>query len=208
MRSVNETSGQKSRSFIEEARRTQIVDAASAAVAELGYARTSLARIAEKAGISKGVITYHFSSKDEILRLVVTRFFEQGWSYMEERITAQATAAGQIRAWIGSELEFFGAHRNEFLAMIEIVTNHRDSDGTRAFQSELDDEVDGLAEILRHGQQSGELRDVDPLAVANIILRCTDGVLGSWASDPEIDLTAQSAVLLDFVDHAIRREPA
>ncbi len=72
-------------------------------------------RITEQADISKGVITYHFSGKDEILREVVTRFFEQGWEYMEPRIRAERTATGQVRAWVRSELEFFGGRRTDFI---------------------------------------------------------------------------------------------
>lgn len=193
-------------SFIEQARRAQIVEAAAEVVAEVGYARTSFARIAEKAGISKGVITYHFDSKDEILRLVATQFFEQGWQHMEAQISAQETAAGQVRAWIGAQLEFFGSHRTEFLAMSDIMANHRSEDGSHAYAVELAEEVGGLTEILTQGQRDGELRQFDARSVANIILRCADGVLESWAINPELDLAAQSTVLLEFIDHAISRE--
>ncbi|MDT0495449.1 TetR/AcrR family transcriptional regulator [Streptomyces sp. NPDC012600] len=195
-------------SFIERARRAQIVEAAAAVVAEVGYAHTSFARIAEKAGISKSVITYHFSGKDEILRLVATQFFGQGWQYMEARIAAQETAAGQVRAWIESELDFFGAHRTEFLAMRDIMANHRSEDGSYAYTDELAEEVDGLAEILARGQRDGELRPFDARGVADIILRCASGVLESWAMDPGTDLKGQTAVLLDFIDHAIGKDPA
>ncbi|GGU98656.1 TetR family transcriptional regulator [Actinomadura cremea] len=207
MSSNNEPSGRKPRSFIEQARRAQIVAAAVQVVAEAGYANASLARIAEQAGISKGVITYHFSGKDEILRLVVTGFFERAWSHMEARIAAEPTALGQVRAWIGAQLEYFDAHRAEFLAMSEIVHNHRGEDGAPAYAAEMDEEVGGLAEILARGQRDGEFRAFDPRGVANIILRCADGVLGSWAGDPAVDLPGQSADLLDFIDHAIRSAP-
>ncbi|ACZ31097.1 transcriptional regulator, TetR family [Xylanimonas cellulosilytica DSM 15894] len=206
MRSKQEDPGRAKPSFIEQARRAQIVEAAAEVVAEVGYARTSFARIAAKAGISKGVITYHFDSKDEILRLVATEFFAEGWRYIEARIAAEETAAGQVRAWIGSELEFFGAHRTRFLAMSDIIANHRTEDGSHAYASELAEEVDGLTEILRRGQHDGELRPFDARSVANIILRCTTGVLETWATNPETDLEAESVVLLDFIDHAIGRK--
>ncbi|WP_106402007.1 TetR/AcrR family transcriptional regulator [Actinocorallia populi] len=194
------------RSFIEQARRAQIIEAATQVVAEAGYAHASLARIAEQADISKSVITYHFSGKDEILRLMVTRFFEQGWEYMRVRIDKEGTARGRVRAWIGSQMEFFGEHRAEFLAMSEIVTNHRAPDGSHAFADGMAEEVDGLAEILARGQREGELREFDARGVANIILRCADGVLGSWAVDGGVDLPGQTAALLDFIDHAIKKE--
>lgn len=198
--------GQKPASFIEQARREQIVVAAAETVAEFGYAQASLARIAATAGISKGVITYHFKSKDEVLRLVVTSFFDQAWAYMEPRITAQETAVGQIQAWIRTELEYFGSHRTEFLAMSDIVANHRDADGDHAFADEFDEEVTGLTDILIQGQHDGHLRTFDVVSVANIILRCLEGVLTSWAVEPSVNLDKQIPVLLDFIDHAIRAE--
>ncbi|MBE1531035.1 TetR/AcrR family transcriptional regulator [Actinomadura algeriensis] len=201
------STGRKRRSFIERARRAQIVEAAALVVAEAGYANTSLSRIAEKADISKSVISYHFSGKDELLRSMVTEFFERGWARMEERISAEPTAAGQVRAWIGAQLDYFDAHRTEFLAMSEIVANHRGDDGAPAYAGEMAEEVDGLAEILARGQRDGEFRAFDPRGVANIILRCADGVLGSWATGDGVDLPAQSAALLDFIDHAIRSGP-
>ncbi len=172
----------------------------------MGYTNTSLARIAEHADISKSVITYHFSGKDELLRLVATQFFERAWQHMETQIVARDTAAGQVEAWIGSQLEFFHEHRTEFLAMSEIVTNHREPDGSHAFAREVAEEVDGLAEILARGQRDQEFRSFDTRRVATIILRAADGVLGSWAMDETVDLPQQTAALLDFIDHAIRRE--
>lgn len=199
---------QKDFSFIEQARRAQILEAAEQTVARLGYARTSLARIAETAGISKGVITYHFATKDAILRLVVTRFFDQAWDYMEDRILAEDTAVGQLRAWIGAELEYFATHRTEFLAMSYIVTNHRHQDGTPTFSENSEEEITGLSDILFQGQQDGELRQFNPRSTAQIILRTVDGVLSSWALDTTTDLREQTRVLLDFIYHAIRAEPS
>lgn len=204
MKPINESSGSNPRTFIEQARRAQVVEAAAQVVAEAGYARASLARIAEHAGISKGVLTYHFSSKDEILREVVTGFFNRGWERMEARIEAEETAIGKVRAWIGAELDFFAGHRVEFLAMSDIVANHRGQDGEHAYAGEFAEELDGLTEILAAGQAAGELRDFDPRVVAGIIVRCTDGVLTAWALDATVDLSAQAAELLNFIDHAIR----
>lgn len=208
MKKDHEPGEQKNLSFIEQARRAQIVEAAGATVAEVGYAQTSLARIADTAGISKGVITYHFATKDEILRMVATQFFDNAWEYMEERIMAQDTAAGQLRAWLGAELEYFGTHRTEFLAMSDVVANHRGGDGSHAFVDEFEEEITGLSDILSQGQQEDQFREFETRSVAKIILRTIDGVLTSWALDPTIDLPEQTLVLLDFIDHAIRAEPS
>lgn len=195
------------RTFTEEARREQIVAAAAATVAEVGYARASLARIAERAGISKSVISYHFDGKDDLLAQVAGVFFEQAWAHMAPRIDAAESAVEKVAAWISAELEYFAAHRERFLAMSEVVMNHRAPDGSRPFASDEDEEIDGMSEILAVGQAAGELRDFDVREVAVMVIRCMEGVIGAWTVDEEVDLLAQSRALVDFVLHAIGAEP-
>lgn len=206
MSSESEPSVQRRRSFIEEARRAQILVAAAEVVAESGYQAATLARIAAHAQISKSVISYHFDGKEEILRLVAEQFFDRAWAYMEQQLAESSAASFQVAMWVGAQLDFFGQHRADFLATSEIVLNHRLADGSRPFLELEADEVSELAKILARGQEAGEFRSFDPLSVSNIILRSVDGVLGSWATDESIDLELQKHVLLEFIDHAIRKE--
>ncbi|HEX5408105.1 MAG TPA: helix-turn-helix domain-containing protein, partial [Pseudonocardiaceae bacterium] len=69
MRSNNEPSG---RTFADEARRKQLVECAIEVIAEQGFAQASLARIAQRAGVAKSVVLYHFANKDELVEQVLT----------------------------------------------------------------------------------------------------------------------------------------
>ena len=53
--------------FTEAARREQITNLAIDLIAEHGYAGTSLAKIAEAAGLSNAAVLYHFGSKNAVL---------------------------------------------------------------------------------------------------------------------------------------------
>ncbi|MFT0846139.1 TetR/AcrR family transcriptional regulator [Actinomycetaceae bacterium L2_0104] len=201
---TDSNAGEKAlRSPAARARRDQIIQSAAEVVAEVGYANASTARIAARAGISKGVITYHFESKDEIMRQVALRLFERCAAQVETRVSTAATPTDQVRAWVGAELEFFAAHRVEYLAMNEVMANHRDTDFSRTFEDEVVAETRHLAEFLAQGQQCGEFRAFDTESVAYIILRCKDGVLDFWAHNPDQPLSAHAETLLDFIDHAI-----
>ena len=51
--------------------RCQLLQAAKALFNEKGFSRTTLAEIAEKAGLTRGAAYWHFKSKDEILITIV-----------------------------------------------------------------------------------------------------------------------------------------
>ncbi|WP_431278389.1 TetR/AcrR family transcriptional regulator [Leifsonia poae] len=55
------------------ARRMQIIDDAMALFAAGGFTATSLQEIAERVGVSKSALLYHFRSKDELLLAVLER---------------------------------------------------------------------------------------------------------------------------------------
>ncbi|MGC0141692.1 TetR/AcrR family transcriptional regulator [Pseudactinotalea sp. Z1732] len=206
MRSKTRANGRQ-RSFIEQARRAQIVRAAIETVAETGYSGASLSRIARRAGISKSVISYHFAGKDDLLTQVVTDFFADTEAHMRAELAAARTATDLIRTWVSAQIDYFARHRAQFLAMTEIVMNHRDAAGARPFLEVIAGEVEAISRILTDGQRAGEFRDFVVTDVAVIIIRATEGVLGAWMADEHTDLDAQTAALIDFIDHAIRNQP-
>lgn len=50
-----------------DARRMQLIEATIATMAEQGYARTTLTQVARVAGLSHGLVNFHFQSKEKLL---------------------------------------------------------------------------------------------------------------------------------------------
>ena len=88
------------RTFIEKARRQQIVAAAIDTIAEVGFGQASLARIAERIGISKGVISYHFEGKDDLMRQVAIEIVEAARDYIVPRFLAESTGPATLSVYI------------------------------------------------------------------------------------------------------------
>src|ERR1700735_3718194 len=109
------------RSFVSSARRAQIVEAAIDTVSEVGYANASLSRIAVRLGISKGVISYHFAGKDDLIAEIVRQVLEKARASMQPRIEAQTTGPQMLHAYIASNLEFMRDNPNQLSALLEIV---------------------------------------------------------------------------------------
>jgi TetR/AcrR family transcriptional regulator, fatty acid metabolism regulator protein len=197
----------RKRSFIETARRAQIVAVAIDTIAELGYAQASLARIAARAGISKGVILYHFAGKDDLVRELVREVLAQAEGYMRPRIAAaEQTGPAVLRAYIEANLAFMGEYRNHMIAMAEMARSARDADGNRTFDTSfVQAGVTALRELLARSQDLGELRPgFDPAVVAAAIRAAIDALPARLAADPGLDLDHYGRELADLFDLATR----
>jgi AcrR family transcriptional regulator len=201
------TTGPKERTFIENARRQQIVAAAIDTIAEVGYARASLARIAQRLGISRGLISYHFAGKDELITEVVRQVLEQGITYMRPRILAESTGPGVLRAYIESNLAFMRENRNHLIAIVEIGRNGTTIDGRRHFYGDtnVDEAVRILEQLLARFQASGELRpDFNPKVMAVAIRAAIDAVPPRLTFDPDLDIDAYAHEIAAAFDLATR----
>jgi AcrR family transcriptional regulator len=206
MRSDTDTVGQTDRTFTETARRAQIVAAAIDTIAELGYAQASMARIAERVGITKGVIAYHFDGKEELIREIVAEVVAQAKEYMVPRIMAESTGPATLRAWIESNLTFMSEHRNHLVAVVEIARNARAADGRRLFDnSMLEAGATALEQMLARFQAVGEFRaDFDPQVMAGAIQAAIDAVPRALARDPQLDVAHYGRELGTLFDLATR----
>ena len=200
------------RTFIEIARRAQIVAAAIDTIAEVGYVRASLAQIARRLGISRGLISYHFAGKDELIAQVVSEVLEQGKAYMRPRILAQAsTGSGFLRAYIESNLAFMREHRNHMVAIVEIARGGLTADGQQRFygDADIDEAVKILEQHLARFQSQGELRpDFDPRVMAVAIRAAIDAVPRRLAHDPDLDIDNYAREIATTFELATRIEGA
>ena len=202
----NPVGQQVGRTFTETARRAQIVAAAIDTIAELGYGQASLARIAETAGTSKGVIIYHFGGKDELIRELVAEVVAGGVAYMEPQIDAEPTGAGKLRAYIESNLAFIREHRNHMVAIVEIVLNARAADGSPLYDLAVqDDGVAALQQLLAYFQGTGEFRaGFDPHVMAMAIRVAINAVPAQLARGSALDIGHYARELADLFHVATR----
>jgi len=191
-----------SRTFVSSARRAQIVEAAIETVAEVGYAKASLSRIALRLGISKGVISYHFAGKDDLIAEIVSQVLQGARADMQPRIEAQTTGPAMLRTYIESNLEFMRDHPKELSAVVEIVRAAIAGAKSPFTGPPSDGAVQFLAELLTRFQTAGDFRtDFDPTAIAIAIRAVIDGVPGRLA-DPEFDIDQYAREIVAIFDRA------
>jgi TetR/AcrR family transcriptional regulator, transcriptional repressor of bet genes len=87
-----------------EQRRQEIVSALLAAMAEHGYEKATIQTIAQKAGLTPGLIHYHFKSKEEILLHLVKSLAELSRARYKEFVTSATTPEEKLKAYIDARL--------------------------------------------------------------------------------------------------------
>lgn len=87
-----------------ETRREQLMDATLATLARRGLAQTTLAEVADAAGLSRGIVNFHFDSKERLLFETLTRLsadYDACWR--EELAAAGPEPAARLRALVAAD---------------------------------------------------------------------------------------------------------
>lgn len=192
-----------------EIRRERIIQAAIDVLVRDGWHRTTMASIAAQAGISRGLISYHFAGSGDLyeatLASVVEAVFGEGSASIEQRISTAANATDMLRTYIAENLRYIGAHRREMTALGEIVPHLRREDGSPRFgTAEEEPIIAGTAALFEHGISTGEFRAMDARLIASALRRCIDGAAHSIVVDPQFDIEVCAAELTELFLRGVR----
>ena len=198
--------------FIRQKRREQLVHSMIEVIADIGFTRASVGELARRAGVSTGVITYHFADKDDLIRAVIDEVIASMTEYLEPRILAAEPArfperfiAAYLTAWAG----YYRSHARQVLALARIFNAFRDESGrpNPAFEVRAG-EVAAIGQVLRAGQDMGRLGSFDPHVIAAVIKAAVDDLLAQFVADPDLDLEDYAAQLVTLFERATGPDPA
>lgn len=176
--------------FIEAARRKQIIDAALLTIAEQGYSQTSFSEIARELGITKGLIAYHFDGKQDLITSAIHTILNQQGVYIKKYVDMQAQATEKLRAYIEASFEYIEENRAHFVALVDLWGSFTSPEEKRAFSEKAYDPCRAhLQKIFRIGCEHGQFSAFDQQAMSAIIQGSIDGVMLQWVFDPQaVDL--------------------
>jgi len=147
-------------SFIAEARKEQIIQACIDTLEELGYTNVSLTKIAKKAKVSTGLISYHFSDKMDLISQTLMYLLNKKLDFISGKVVQKETPIAQLEAYIEASLAYQVANYKNNIALIEIVFNAQNEEGIPYYRVDNEEEEDQLntflKEILIQGQQKQE----------------------------------------------------
>ncbi|MGH2915498.1 MAG: TetR/AcrR family transcriptional regulator [Solirubrobacteraceae bacterium] len=168
----------------------RIVEAMRASVARHGIAGSTFDRVARDAGVSRGLLHYHFATKERLLVEVVRRESELRGQLLDDAVAAAQGADELIDALVRNLKEILGAGRSEMVTFYELLTLGQRNAEIGAELAELARAMrTRLATALRARSDTGvfALRaDADELA--GFLLALADGVAIRRLAEPGLEI--------------------
>jgi AcrR family transcriptional regulator len=93
----------------------RIQAAARELFAEKGAQKTSLQEIADKLGITKPALYYHFASREDLLRSIVEPLIDEGQRLLDRE---EKAASVDVRSLLERFFDFHIAHRQDLLLLL------------------------------------------------------------------------------------------
>lgn len=163
-----------------------ILDATDRLLARFGYRKMTVEDIAAEAGIGKGTVYLHFSSKEEVVLSHIDRIVERLQERLKEIAGSDATAAERLRLMLLTRVLFrfdsiqhYTKSLNDLLAVLRPGLLAR-----RAQYFEAEAQI--FAHVLTAGRDAGEFSFDDEHATAHALLQATNGLLPYSLSTTEL----------------------
>lgn len=195
-------------SFVEIARRKQILDAALALFAQKGFQKTSLSDIAAAINVSKGVISYHFDGKEDLGEQVLRHGLRNYSRFVQDHLCAYKTATEKLLRFPEACLAYVRQHQLDYLIYTDTQSSFASPHDRRKFLAEQDR---GLRQLLvgmiEDAKKEGGIADVKPEPIADILQATVDGLSGMECADPEtVNLEACERVFRGMLEHYFKVE--
>ena len=191
----------------------RILDAACDLIAEDGIDEVRIARVAQRAGASTGLVHHYFSTREELLEQALIHSFERSG---DERFgdgpgPAPATAAEGLALAIRESLPAPGAQEREWVLWVELWLRAVREPDLRPVANRLYKRYrEWIAAVIRTGVESGEFEaGLDVEATADVAMALLDGAgVRVMLDDPGMDVKAARRLVAGALAPMLGVEPA
>lgn len=106
--------------------RERIQDAARELFGQKGVQRTSLQDIADRLGITKPALYYHFRSREDLVRSILQPLIDEGERFVTEQENRAPTARATPRELLEGYFDFHYRHRADLMLVVTELTTLAD----------------------------------------------------------------------------------
>jgi len=176
-----------------EDKRELLLDASERAFCRLGYARTTMAALAQEAGVTRPTVYSYFPSKDEVFLALADRVRREFLALQEQAVSESPVET--IRAALSAYLEAFPRHRG----MITVIGHEALTDPA---MGALLEEIFSRANRrnTRFVEQLAADGLVSPVVAPAVLSEAVTGIAARFAEQAAADPARRPALAADFLE--------
>ncbi len=172
--------------FIEEARRKQIIEAARDIFLITGFERSTISQIAEAIRVSKGVILYHFGSKSDLGKAVLEEILSSYGAHITDELNGIDDSAEKILSFPVICASYFESHQDEFILYLDTLGSFGDIEEKRSYMAHANaTQRKYLVRLINKAKRDGAFSGVNSREFADTIQAFVDGLSSQYCADPE-----------------------
>lgn len=193
-------------SFIEEARRAQVVAAAKEIFLHNGFEKTTIADIAKAIDVSKGVILYHFGNKSDLGKAVIEEILGRYGAHITEKLGKLETATEKVLSFPLTCAKYIQDNRNDFILYVDTLGSFGDIEQKRSYMASANKvQRDYLIRLIEKAKSEGGVSSVNAQSLADTIQAFVDGINSQFCADPGNVSPMQAAKLFrKLLDDSIK----
>ena len=183
-------------------RKNQVINATLECISESGFEKLTLESVAKKAGVSKGVVSYYFKGKEDLILQSFRTFFDHYNQKVAEAFDKKTTSLKLLETMFDIvvfpktalpeperlENDLKGQDKNKaintlpedqyFSLLIHFYSRMKQNEKLQeVYQEVYQLYLDGVIEILKYGIEKKEFKIVNLLPTAYAILALMDGII-------------------------------
>jgi AcrR family transcriptional regulator len=167
-------------------RKNQILDAAMAVFARMGFHEARMDDIVLESGLSKGALYWYFKSKEDIITAISQRVFTRELEQIEGLVAAEGSPSERLLQLTRNRVEGLERMSNLVPILVEFYAASVRQTWVRQF---IEDYFKGfhdlLVTLIQQGIDRGEFRPVDASETALFIAALFEGLIIHWLIEPE-----------------------
>lgn len=186
----------------------RILDAALAEFGREGYFRTTMDRLAEKSGVAKGTLYWHFKSKEGLLFAAIDRQYAKLGKRAARMLNLKSpspdvlTTMLDFRRWLDKDLQRFSRLMLSLWADVSSDLRNKVEKRMRTGIRQFTDMTESLLDSMSGGPC---IPGISNRVLATVIIATGRGVFLQWSMDPDgTDVEGVSMALQELIVHRIK----
>ncbi|WP_234414334.1 TetR/AcrR family transcriptional regulator [Paenibacillus sp. CAA11] len=171
--------------------KSRVLEAAAQVFSAHGYTNSSLDKVAEHAGLSKGAVYWHFASKQDLFLAILERSYEQQLRLLPgqmQQILSSEDPMFSLVGWLESQFTCLQSGDEQSKLFLEFLVSGREQEIGERLQLLHRNLMTDIGVFLQQMQSRGYLAaDVDSYSLALMLDALLKGVLVEWIMDPRPD---------------------